>query len=350
MPESEQFSPVFSFTQPIVNHLVRIAASREIVLHARLVPKWEVSLRRDQILRAAHASTAIEGNPLSLEEVSRLAEGREVMASRKAKAEVLNYLTVLEHIDTYHKKGIIRTEEILTLHRDITKGTLEDPSTEGRYRTVPVVVGNRITGEVVYTAPPPEEVSLLMDRFLGWLNGQETGEANPVLVAGIAHYEMVRIHPFIDGNGRVSRALATLILFLREFDIKRFFTLDDYYDSDRNAYYRALKEENDAYPDLTPWLGYFTEGVSISLHRVQERVLQLSRDEHLKGLEGQIALTDRQMKIIDHLHRNRSITTGDCTKMFRISRQAALKELGKLVEHNLIVLQGKGRGSRYVLV
>lgn len=350
MAESEKFSPVFSFTQSIVNNLVRIAASREVVLHSRLVPKWEVSLRRDQILRSAHASTAIEGNPLSLEEVSRLAEGREVMATRKAKAEVLNYLTVLEHIEGYHAHGTIRTEEILTLHRDLTKDTLEDPSTEGRYRTVPVVVGNRITGEVVYTAPPPEEVPLLMDRFLQWLNGPEVSEVDPVLVAGIAHYEMVRIHPFVDGNGRAARALATLILFLRAFDIKRFFTLDDYYDSDRNAYYEALKKENEAYPDLTPWLGYFTEGVSISLHRVQERVLQLSRDEHLKGLEGQIALTDRQMRIIDHLHRNGSITTGDCAKMFRISRQAALKELGKLIEHNLISLQGKGRGSRYVLV
>jgi Fic family protein len=350
MTESETFSPAFSFTKPIVDSLVRIAASREIVLHARLIPKWEVSLRRDQILRAAHASTAIEGNPLTLEEVSRLADGREVMASRKAQAEVLNYLSVLEHIEMYHARGTIDREAILTLHRDVTKGTLDDPSAEGRYRTVPVVVGNRITGEVVYTAPPPEEVPLLMDTFLAWLNGKEASETDPVLVAGIAHYEMVRIHPFVDGNGRVARALATLILFLREFDIKRFFTLDDYYDSDRNAYYEALKSENDAYPDLTPWLGYFTEGVSISLHRVQERVLRLSRDEHLKGLEGQIALTDRQMRIIDHLHRNGSITTGECAKMFRISRQAALKELGKLVEHNLIVLEGKGRASRYVLV
>jgi Fic family protein len=80
-----RFTPRFTYSHDIVNRLTAIAAPPEVILHARLVPKWEVSLRREQLIRAAHASTAIEGNPLTLEEVSRLAEGREVMAGPESK-------------------------------------------------------------------------------------------------------------------------------------------------------------------------------------------------------------------------------------------------------------------------
>ncbi len=77
------FNPNFKYTHKIVNNLVQIASARESVLNSYLVPKWEISLRRDALIRAAHASTAIEGNPLTLEEVSQLAQGRKVMATRK---------------------------------------------------------------------------------------------------------------------------------------------------------------------------------------------------------------------------------------------------------------------------
>ena len=84
------FKPQFSYTSKIVNNLVEIASARAIILTAYLVPKWEVSLRREALIRATHASTAIEGNPLTLDEVSKLAQGRQVTATRKAKQEVLN--------------------------------------------------------------------------------------------------------------------------------------------------------------------------------------------------------------------------------------------------------------------
>ena len=89
------FKPKYSYTHTIVNNLLEITSAREIILNAYLVPKWEVSLRREALIRATHASTAIEGNPLTLEEVSRLALGRRVTATRRAKQEVLNYLNVL---------------------------------------------------------------------------------------------------------------------------------------------------------------------------------------------------------------------------------------------------------------
>lgn len=349
MKEPRTFSPVFTYSHAMVKRLAAITAAREVILHAHLVPKWELSIRREQLIRAAHASTAIEGNPLTLEEVSRLAEGREIMAARRAKAEVLNYLRVLEHIGSYQSKGKISTEKILALHRDITRDTLDDPSHEGAFRTVRVVVGNRRTKEVVYSPPHPKEVEPMMEALTGWLNSEEARQLHPVLAAGITHYELVRIHPFIDGNGRTARALATLILTMREFDIKRFFTLDDFYDSDRPAYYAALKAVNKTYPDTTLWLDYFTEGVEISLHRVKERVLLLSSEEHRKEVRGQVALSERQMKIIEHIHASGSIRTSDLVAMFHISRQAALKELSQMAEKELIRREGVRRGAYYVL-
>jgi Fic family protein len=349
MKEIPPFSPEFRYTHGMVKRLTGITADREIILHAHLVPKWEVSVRREELVRAAHASTAIEGNPLSLEEVSQLAEGREVMAARRAKAEVLNYLRVLEHIESYQEKGVISGKNILSLHRDVTLDTLDNPANEGAFRTVRVVVGNRRTREVVYSPPAPKEVRPLIDGLIAWLNSDAARQMHPVLVAGIAHYELVRIHPFVDGNGRTARALATLILTMREFDIKRFFTLDDFYDSDRAAYYAVLKRVNGTYPDCTPWLEYFLEGVEISLHRVKERVLLLSSDEHRKIIGGQVALSDRQMKIIEFIHTNGSVKSSDLVAMFRISRQAALKELTGLVEKDLIQREGDRRGARYIM-
>ncbi len=92
------FKPVFTITETILKNLTTIASSVVTVENAPLIPKWEVSIRREALLRNAHASTAIEGNPLTLDQVSQLAAGRNIMVQRKAKAEVLNYLKVLQDI------------------------------------------------------------------------------------------------------------------------------------------------------------------------------------------------------------------------------------------------------------
>ena len=342
------FIPNFKYTHKIVNNLVKISSAREIILNSYLIPKWEVSLRRDALIRAAHASTAIEGNPLTLEEVSQLARGRKIMATRKAKQEVLNYIKVLENIEKYQEGGIITEKILLKLHKDVTRETLENPEYEGQYRKLQVYVGNRITGKVVFMPPPPENVQKLMSKFIEWVNSSESHQFDPVIVAGISHYEFVRIHPFVDGNGRTSRGLATLILYLRQFDIKKFFTLDDYYDSDRNAYYRALNSVNPTC-DLSKWLEYFTDGVLLSISKVKEKILQLSIEKHKKEEKGQIQLTERQMNILEHIQKNGKISSGDLASMYKFSRQAALRELSGLVELGVIKLEGKGRGACYVI-
>ena len=343
------FKPNFKYTNKIVNNLTGISIAREVILNSPFIPKWEVTLRREAIIRKAHSSTAIEGNMLSLEQVSDLANGREVMASRKDKQEVLNYLSVLENIGKLTDGKKITEKDILSVHKMLTKETLESSSDCGRYRNRYVVVGNRFTGEIIFKPPVNKDVPKFMKTLVEWLNSDEAKELDPVIEAGIAHYEFVRIHPFIDGNGRTARALATLILYMRGFDAKQFFCLDDYYDSNRQAYYGALQSVDQETLDLTGWLEYFVDGVNISIETVEERVIRLSSERLRKTKRGQIALTERQMRIIEFINQNGKITNKDLREMLRVSDRAALKEIRKLLDLKVIRTEGRGRSLSYVL-
>ncbi|MDP8215495.1 MAG: Fic family protein [Candidatus Euphemobacter frigidus] len=343
------FKSNFKYTDRIVKNLTSIAEARSVILNAPFIPKWEVSLRRDALLRSAHASTAIEGNPLSLEEVTALAEGREVMARRRDKQEVLNYIEALEKIPEFAKKKPFTSSDLLEIHRVVVKDTLESPEDEGSFRNRQVVVVNRLTGEIIFTPPPTEKVPQLVEEFLEWFNSPEVDGVDPVIEAGITHYEIVRIHPFVDGNGRTTRVMASQVLYKRGFDVKRFFALDDYYDHDRRSYYQALNSVDQGTLDITQWLEYFSEGVALSIKAVKDKVIGLSKDIKVLKDRGQITLTEKQMKIVEKAVRDEKITAGEVSKMFRISRQAALKEMNKLVELGVFRLRGKGRGAHYIL-
>lgn len=343
------FKPNFHYTDKLVNNLTQIAAARELILNSPFIPKWEITLRKEAIIRSAHSSTAIEGNRLSLEQVSELAQGREIVSTKRDKQEVLNYLKILETIGTLTDGKKIKEKDLLHVHKLVTNGTLENPSDCGSYRTRYVVVANKLTGTVTFRPPSNEDVPGLIMLLLEWLDSPESNVLDPVIQAGIAHYEFVRIHPFVDGNGRTARVLAALILYLRGFDTKQFFCLDDYYDSDRPSYYGVLQRVDQITLDLTDWLEYFTEGVKVSTDAVKERIIRLSSERLRKTKQGQIALTERQMRIVEKINQNSRISIGEVSNEFRITRQAALKEINKLIDLNVLKLKGKGRGAFYVL-
>jgi len=343
------FEPNFRYTHKLVNLLAKIAAGREVILNSPLIPKWEISLRREAIIRSAHSSTRIEGNRLSLEQVSNLASGREITAQRKDKQEVLNYLHTLENIGKLVGSGIIKEKDILKIHRNVTKNTLEDPADCGVYRKKYVVVGNRATGEIYFRPPKNEDVPGLVRELVEWINSTAVRDLDPVIEAGIVHYEFVRIHPFVDGNGRTARVLATWILYQRGFDTKQFFCLDDYYDTDRPAYYKALQSVNQVMLDVTGWLEYFAGGVHISIQAVKERIIRLSSERLRKTKKGQIALTERQMRIVEIINQNGRITNREMQIMFKISNRAALDDIQKLIKLGVLKTQGKGRSVYYEL-
>ena len=344
------FKPNFKYTNEIVKLLTKISAVREIILSSPLIPKWNVTLRQEAIIHSAHSSTSIEGNRLSLEQVSELARGREITAARKDKQEVLNYLDVLRNMKNLIKDNFITEKDILNIHRRVTKNTLDNLEDCGVYRNRYVVVGNRFTGEIFFRPPQNLEVPGLVKDLLSWINSKESKELDPIIEAGVVHYEFVRIHPFVDGNGRTARVLAALILYLRGFDTNQFFCLDDYYDSDRPAYYKALQSVKPDSLDLTNWLEYFVEGVNISIEAVKERIIRLSSKRLRKAKGKQIALTERQMRIIEFINQNGKITNRDVREMFKLSNRAALNEINKLLELQVLKSQGKGRVLHYIML
>lgn len=329
-------------------------AGREIIERARLIPKWEMSLKKEARIHNAHSSTSIEGNKLTLEQVRALTEHKEVVASAKDKQEVLNYLQALDAIPKYASKKL-DIKLLLAIHKTITKGTLKDEKDCGVLRDRQVFVGKRIFDrtqfkEVVeYMPPKTQEVPKLVEELLAWVSSDKTKDINAVILAGIVHYEIARIHPFIDGNGRVARLLATLILYKSGFDHRRFFALDDYYDADRQSYYAALKTVQDSKGDLTKWLEYFTQGVLYSIDKVKEVITKVGVTQDI-GTAGQIELTQKQIQILEKIKEKGKITNKDLREMFKVSRQAILKEISKLIDARLIELIGKGRGAYYKMV
>ena len=345
------FKPNFQRTDLLIEMIVRVEVARDRILSAPIVPRWEVELRREALARSAHHSTSIEGNPLSLEQVTDLLAGRDVLAHARDRQEVLNYAEVLHYIDRrfLEQERPVTEETILHLHGLVVKDVL--PSAEaGHYRRVPVVVGVPATGEVIYRSPDWEDVRKLTADLVAWLNSSEATALTPVLAAGIAHYELVRIHPFVDGNGRTARALATLILAQRGFDTKRFFALDEYYNHDRTRYYEALCSVDPQTQELTEWLEYFVQGIAVEMVRVEQRVEEL-RDLHSIQAEiKQIALNSRQIKLLSHLRRSEgSISNQEYQELFLVSKRTSSNDLGELVAHGLLAVEGAARATRYRL-
>ena len=348
------FKPKYIITDKILNNLTAIAAAREIIEQAHLVPKWEAKLRRQALLRNAHSSTAIEGNKLTLEQVEALAEGKDVVATSKDKKEALNYLEALENISSFTEKGKFKIADLLNIHSMITRDVMQNSTDSGVFRNRQVFVGKRVFDgttfkEVVeYMPPKTEEVPQLVQEFIDWLNLDKSWGMNPVLLAGIVHYEIARIHPFIDGNGRTARLFATVILYLSDFDHRRIFALDDYYDRDRQAYYAALKTAQITDGDITRWLEYFTDGILYSVTEAKDAVLKVGSKR--KSGQAQIALTPKQMQIVEFINVNGKVTNKDLQGLFKISAQAVHKELVKLVELKVIKPVGEGRALHYLLV
>ena len=346
------FKSKYIITDKILENISQITAGREVIERSKLIPKWELKLKKEARIHNAHSSTSIEGNKLTLKEVQALADGKEVVATQKDKREVANYLKAIDAIPEYADKKKINKQLFLKIHKTITAGTLKDNKNAGSLRKQQVFVGRRVfdgTGfktVVEYTPPDTKDVTRLVEEFLEWLNSDKAQKVNPVLLAGIVHYEVARIHPFIDGNGRTARLMAALVLYKRGFDHRRFFAIDDYYDEDRSSYYGALKTVQKSKGDITEWLEYFTYGVLFSINRVKETILKLGISTSAKEGE-QVELTLKQVKILERVKEKGRITNKELQVILGVSRQAVLKEISKLIAAGLIELVGKGRNAYY---
>ncbi|RJP46276.1 MAG: Fic family protein [Armatimonadetes bacterium] len=356
------FVPKHTITHKILKHIGTIDAAREVVTNAPLIPAWEVKFRKEALERIVHHGTHLEGNQLSLEQAQGVLDGQEVIARDRDIQEVINYRNVLKFIDEISgQTGMespfaVNLETILQVHH-LTLERLLPGETIGRFRTRQVIVRNTKTGQISYTPPPAAEVPYLIEDLINWINSEEGQAFHPVIKAGIVHYELARIHPFVDGNGRVARAMATLIMFLDGYDIRKFFSLEEYFDSDPMSYYVTLQAVSNQLVldtherDLTPWLEYFVEGVAVELNRVKERVQRISADARVKDKLGeQVTLNERQMMIMEYLHRHKSMQNKDFRKIFPdYSDDTVLREIRFLKQKGLVKKTGGTKNAVYVL-
>ncbi|MCA9391898.1 Fic family protein [candidate division WWE3 bacterium] len=346
------FKPNYQITNAILNNIASIEAAREIIENAPLVPYWEKQFREDRVVRTVHYSTSLEGNPLNIEEVRKVLHGEsgEVKAYSRDIQEVINYRNVIKYIESTQRGTNCISEDDMNRIHELTVEKIVPETEVSAYRDRQWGTKNSTTGEISFVAPEPERVETLVQDFFRWVGSDEYVSTHPILRSGITLAEISRIHPYTEGNGRTSRAMATLSLYFDGYDIKRFFALDEYYDQNSEDYYRAIQTYQEDDDSLVPWLEFFVKGLDIELSRVKERVLKMSRDHKLREEIGQIALTDRQEEILNYIEKNRSIKNQDWRELFPdVSDDTILRDLKDMIDKGVIKKEGKTKAARYII-
>lgn len=331
------YQPIYTITPALLARVEQIAAVRERIQAATVQVRWIPALQKDTRTRNTHSSTAIEGNPLTLEQVRAVEEGREIPAvAARAKREVLNYFAGLRFVEKNAAKKTITHEDILRLHK-IMAADVMDQGTAGRYRTIAVRVGRHVP-------PPASDVSGLMFELLTWWN-KEAASLSPVLSSAIVHYQFEAIHPFADGNGRTGRALALWELYRRGFDTHHIFSVDEFYWEDRPRYYAALDAVRREGEDLTKWLEYSAEGLLLTLERVWQRVQKFTAQSG----PAKLVLRPRQEQLLQLLRDHKSMTPSEIWEALGVSRQGAMDLLKPLIKAGLVKRIGTKKAGSYIL-
>jgi Fic family protein len=330
------YEPRFTITPALLARAEAIAALREKVQAAAVQVAWIPGLQKDSRIRNTHSSTAIEGNPLTVEEVRALEEGLTLPVPPRARREVLNYFAALRSIEKQANKKRLTHEDVLRLHA-IIAGEVMDQGEAGRYRSLRVRVGP-------YVPPPPEEVSGLMFELLEWWN-KHSSALSPLLSSAIVHYRFEAIHPFADGNGRTGRALALWELYRRGFDSHHIFSVDEFYWEDRPRYYEALQAVRGQGENLTSWLEYCAEGLQQTLERVWQRIQKLPVGIGREKLH----LRPKQEHLLQLLREGDGLTPREIWDGLGISKQGAMDLLRPLLEAGLVKRIGTLKNGRYVL-
>lgn len=330
------FRPRYTITDRVNNALLEIERARGFLDAANLKEEWLEDKREDAMVLEAHHSTHIEGTRITLPQAERILAGEEVEGvDRDDRQELLNYREAVAFVSDYLgeltdiNEGLIKEIHSI-LVKDVRGGTLEP----GRYRTVQNYVGNVVTGEVIYTPPPPEDVPGQMVQLVDWLNRGKG--MSPVLVAGIAQHAFVDIHPFLDGNGRTARVLCTLILYLNGYDFQRLFSLSQFYDQALQDYYDAIQQVREADGDLTSWLEYFCEGLSGQLMGVKTIGGAVMRRDTVMARAEKLRLNERQRKVLGHILDRDRASVDDIVRRLPLVRRTVQRDLAMMVDEGLL--------------
>lgn len=348
------FDPKFTITPLILDKISKITEIKTIIERSRVLPKREIELRRQAVIRMVHTSTSIEGNQLAEYQVHKVLSNEPVKADPKSIREVKNYQNALLLMDQIAEQDTtFNIEDILNIQKKVTEGILAD-NKSGHFRPSTVYVVNSMKGvdHVMYRPPSAKKVPLLIRELLEWLGKASKEGLHPIITAGILHLEFASIHPFTDGNGRTTRILTQLHLMQRGWDFRKILVLDEYYNQDRLEYYNALQIDKTyrerVGKDVTGWLEYFTEGFLVEAMRLRDDIVATGLDK-VTSKDEQIFLDRDEIPILEFLTTVGRITSDDVTDILKISKRAAQLKIKALVDKKLIASQGKGPSTFYTL-
>lgn len=373
------FQPVFKISNRLLKSISQIEAAKSLIDEAPLIPAYEKQFQQEAVVRTVHFGTRIEGNDLTFQEVAKLVDGHDINAAERDIQEVINYRNVTSYLeelwslydagmplpeektmpnfDENSKRPFFYSQTIIKRIHQLTTDKIIPPDQSGRYRHQQVVLKNTRTGEIAHRPPAAVEVSYLVEDFLTWINSSEGKDVHPVIKAAIALYILVAIHPFVEGNGRVSRAFSLLVLYVEGYDIRRLFSLEEHFDRNIEDYYNTIQQTHQSNPDifkrdLTAWVEYYATSLAIELDRLKERVKTLSRDIKLKQKLGgkQVQLTERQIKLIEFMQQFGGLRMPDAKQILpMVSDDTIWRDLKKLMDDKVVEKRGSTKGAFYCL-
>ncbi len=335
---THEFKPLFTITNRITEALTRIERARGFLEASVLSEDWIREMEKRALVLESHHSTHIEGTQLTLAQSERLMAGEVVPEVNPDDVrELLNYRRAFDFVSGYLSSNAPVSEGLIReIHKRLVEGVRGGAAALGEYRKVQNYVVSSATGETIYTPPPAYEVPILMAELVTWLNREQ--ETHPVLVSGIAQFQLVHIHPFLDGNGRTSRLLSTLCLYRAGYDFKRLFTISEYYDRDRAAFYQAIQSVRERDMDMTGWLEYFVNGLATQLMEVRQRGERAIRRDVLAKRYG---LSPRQARALMRILERGSINIQEFEKLYpEVNRRTLQRDLRDMVEKGVLTLEG----------
>lgn len=351
------WQPRYTITSRTAGALMRIAEANAAVETLAWSPLVEEEIRWKARLRSTHYSTRIEGNRLTLAEAEQVVRGRSVVFAGRERdvREVDHYWHAMLRVEDWARERAPVTEELIRkLHAMVEKGPRRAPTP---YRDGQNVIREAGTGAIVYLPPEAPDVPALMGELVGWVADAERAGIPAPIIAGLAHYQFVTIHPFWDGNGRTARLLATLVLHRGGLGLRGFFSLEEYHARDIDSYYARLAThphhnyyEGRQEADLTEWVEYFTGAVA--------HVFTVARDEALRSAETGVSaeppevrrLDARARRVLALFARAETVTAADVSALLPLSDRMVRNLLAQWVEDGFLdVADASNRGRRYAL-
>ena len=320
--------PKYHLTPKITQLLQQIEIAKEVINAISIPPEIEINIRRQSTLKSSLFSARIEGNPLTMNSLSNSSP------QTTQKQEVLNILKALNHINQEKIKKI-SVKYILDLHKMVLEG-LTSKLDIGQFRTEPGAIFNA-TGQVVYLPPRPSQILSFLDILISYINSPRD-QFIPVK-ASLIHYTFEKIHPFLDGNGRVGRLLLKAILAQDGYGMKGIFPLEEYLDNHRAKYYLAL-ESNEK--DVTEYVEFMLEAMAETANLVKNQIL------NSKKPSPQDFLLPRRSEILNIIKDQELVNFNQIRRRFLAVNERTLRfDLKKLADAGLISKLGTTKGVFY---